>query len=192
MLPSIEEDQLSFFTVCVMMVVDVLLYMVLTWYIEGVYPGRYGVAKPWYFPFMPSYWCGQNTCGISLRKRGGTHHVTLNEEGDESEMIGRLELTCKHTHTHARMHVKLYTYLHVPTCMTLYMQMLTISIRAHTHTHSGLAGDPDSGPADVEGSGEAVCEDEPSHLPLGISVKQLTKTYKLGWIPTKRKVVQSR
>ena len=89
------------------------------------------------------------------------------------------------------MHVKLYTYLHVPTCMTLYMQMLTISIRAHTHTHSGLAGDPDSGPADVEGSGEAVCEDEPSHLPLGISVKQLTKTYKLGWIPTKRKVVQA-
>ena len=27
--------------------VDSLVYWVLTWYIEAVFPGEYGIAKPW-------------------------------------------------------------------------------------------------------------------------------------------------
>ena len=27
-------------------------------YIDAVKPGAYGVPKPFYFPFLPSYWCG--------------------------------------------------------------------------------------------------------------------------------------
>ncbi|XP_046387973.1 ATP-binding cassette sub-family A member 7-like isoform X2 [Ischnura elegans] len=41
-----------------MFLVDTVLYSVLTWYIETVFPGQYGIPKPWYFPFMRSYWCG--------------------------------------------------------------------------------------------------------------------------------------
>jgi hypothetical protein len=91
---SIPEDNLTFFTVTAILVFDIFLYMVLTWYIEGMYPGRYGVSKPWYFPFMPSYWCGQSGRGIVRRlfRRGGVRHVTLVEDGDETELQGTVTL----------------------------------------------------------------------------------------------------
>ena len=27
-------------------------------YVEAVFPGSYGIPKPFYFPFTKSYWCG--------------------------------------------------------------------------------------------------------------------------------------
>ncbi|VDP86651.1 unnamed protein product [Echinostoma caproni] len=39
-----------------MLWVDTAIYLILTWYIEAVYPGRYGVRKPLYFPFTRAYW----------------------------------------------------------------------------------------------------------------------------------------
>ena len=36
-----------------MLAVDIVLYTVLIWYIEAVFPGKYGVSKPWYFPVVP-------------------------------------------------------------------------------------------------------------------------------------------
>ena len=70
---QIPDDALSVQVVMVMLVVDTILYMVLVWYIEGVWPGRYGVAKPFYFPFQPSYWLGQKTwlsCSKCLHRGG--------------------------------------------------------------------------------------------------------------------------
>ena len=32
------------------------LYCLLTWYIETVWPGEFGISRPWYFLFTPSYW----------------------------------------------------------------------------------------------------------------------------------------
>ena len=58
-----EDDHLSFLAIMVFMLFDGLLYYVLAWYIEEVHPGKYGVAKPWYFPLMPSYWCRQIPTG---------------------------------------------------------------------------------------------------------------------------------
>ncbi|XP_068612159.1 LOW QUALITY PROTEIN: phospholipid-transporting ATPase ABCA1-like [Brachionichthys hirsutus] len=48
----------TFLASIVMMLFDAALYWVLTWYIESVFPGQYGIPKPWYFPFTTSYWCG--------------------------------------------------------------------------------------------------------------------------------------
>ena len=62
-LRPVDKDPLSFLMVAVILMVDTILYFVATWYIEGVYPGRYGVAKPFYFPFMPSYWFGEHCSG---------------------------------------------------------------------------------------------------------------------------------
>lgn len=30
----------------------------LAWYIRNIFPGEFGIPKPYYFCFMPSYWCG--------------------------------------------------------------------------------------------------------------------------------------
>ncbi|XP_059174017.1 ATP-binding cassette sub-family A member 2-like isoform X2 [Physella acuta] len=55
-----EHDEFNLFMVTMMMVFDCFLYAILVWYIEHVHPGSYGLPKPWYFPFMKSYWCGGN------------------------------------------------------------------------------------------------------------------------------------
>lgn len=38
---------------------DAFLYGIMTWYIEAVFPGQYGIPRPWYFPFTKSYWFGE-------------------------------------------------------------------------------------------------------------------------------------
>ena len=48
-----------------MLLVDSVLYGLLTWYIEAVFPGEYGVPKPWYFFITKSYWLGPATIGVS-------------------------------------------------------------------------------------------------------------------------------
>ena len=89
-IPAVADDHLSFIAIVVILGIDTVLYFLATWYIEGVFPGRYGVSKPWYFPFMPSYWCGRSVGQLSARKG----HVRLleeeEEEGKEEEMAGEL------------------------------------------------------------------------------------------------------
>ncbi|XP_041357912.1 phospholipid-transporting ATPase ABCA1-like isoform X2 [Gigantopelta aegis] len=41
-----------------MMLVDAAIYGLLTWYIETVFPGDYGIPRKWYFFIQKSYWCG--------------------------------------------------------------------------------------------------------------------------------------
>ncbi|XP_074669903.1 phospholipid-transporting ATPase ABCA1 isoform X3 [Strix aluco] len=55
----LEEDGFSITTSAVMMLFDSFLYGVMTWYIESVFPGQYGIPRPWYFPFTKSYWFGE-------------------------------------------------------------------------------------------------------------------------------------
>ncbi|XP_023665182.2 phospholipid-transporting ATPase ABCA1-like [Paramormyrops kingsleyae] len=56
-----DDERYSFVVSIIMMLVDSLIYWVLTWYIENVFPGQYGIPKPWYFPFTSSYWCGTSS-----------------------------------------------------------------------------------------------------------------------------------
>uniref|UniRef100_A0A7N6B056 P-type phospholipid transporter n=1 Tax=Anabas testudineus TaxID=64144 RepID=A0A7N6B056_ANATE len=54
-----EGERYTFVVSIVMMLFDALFYWILTWYTENVFPGQYGIPKPWYFPFTASYWCGR-------------------------------------------------------------------------------------------------------------------------------------
>uniref|UniRef100_A0A8D0GPA7 P-type phospholipid transporter n=1 Tax=Sphenodon punctatus TaxID=8508 RepID=A0A8D0GPA7_SPHPU len=53
----VEGDCYTFATSGGLLLLDAVLYGVATWYIEGVFPGQYGIPKPWNFPFLKSYWC---------------------------------------------------------------------------------------------------------------------------------------
>eukprot|EP00794_Sanderia_malayensis_P017572 gene17572-19324_t len=55
--PSID-DNFSLSMVFLMMLVQSFMWWVITWYVEAVFPGQYGVSKPFYFFLLPSYWCG--------------------------------------------------------------------------------------------------------------------------------------
>uniref|UniRef100_A0A8C6FVK5 ABC transporter domain-containing protein n=1 Tax=Moschus moschiferus TaxID=68415 RepID=A0A8C6FVK5_MOSMO len=43
------DDELTLAQIMVMLLFDAFLYGLLTWYIDAVFPGKYGVPKPWYF-----------------------------------------------------------------------------------------------------------------------------------------------
>uniref|UniRef100_A0A3P9L2N4 P-type phospholipid transporter n=1 Tax=Oryzias latipes TaxID=8090 RepID=A0A3P9L2N4_ORYLA len=59
---SPEEGQRYTFIVSIlMMLLDAAIYWVLTWYIENVFPGQYGIPRPWYFLFTYSYWFGKTS-----------------------------------------------------------------------------------------------------------------------------------
>uniref|UniRef100_A0A3B5AYS3 P-type phospholipid transporter n=1 Tax=Stegastes partitus TaxID=144197 RepID=A0A3B5AYS3_9TELE len=52
----LEGDEFSFLTSICMMGLDTVLYAVLAWYLDNVFPGQYGIGRPFYFPFLPCYW----------------------------------------------------------------------------------------------------------------------------------------
>ncbi|KAM3876265.1 phospholipid-transporting ATPase ABCA1 [Diretmus argenteus] len=53
-----EGDSYNFTASIVMLYVDAVIYAVATWYIEAVFPGEYGIPRPWYFLFQVNYWGG--------------------------------------------------------------------------------------------------------------------------------------
>ncbi|XP_042560069.1 phospholipid-transporting ATPase ABCA1 isoform X2 [Clupea harengus] len=53
-----EGDTYNFLTSIVMLYVDAFIYGVLAWYIEAVFPGEFGIPKPWSFIFQLNYWGG--------------------------------------------------------------------------------------------------------------------------------------
>lgn len=83
-----------------MMLVDSVIYMLLTLYIENVFPGRnewskmrminddclycvlgeYGIPQPWYYPVTKSYWCGFDAKKIRQR----TEEAMKNQNGTNS------------------------------------------------------------------------------------------------------------
>ncbi|KAI1888287.1 hypothetical protein AGOR_G00183470 [Albula goreensis] len=79
----LEEDSFSLTTAIILMYFDAFLYGVMTWYIEAVFPGQYGIPRPWYFPFTKSYWFGESSdsrTSVPLGKTGNADAVCIEEE----------------------------------------------------------------------------------------------------------------
>ncbi|KAM7026022.1 phospholipid-transporting ATPase ABCA7 [Acridotheres tristis] len=57
----VPGDPYSFAVAMVLLLLDAFLYGLATWYLEGVFPGQYGIPKPWNFPFLKSYWFGESS-----------------------------------------------------------------------------------------------------------------------------------
>uniref|UniRef100_E9PWH4 ATP-binding cassette, sub-family A member 15 n=1 Tax=Mus musculus TaxID=10090 RepID=E9PWH4_MOUSE len=56
---STDSDSFLFAYVLGMLLADAFIYGLVAWYIEAVFPGEYGVPKPWNFFLMHSYWFGE-------------------------------------------------------------------------------------------------------------------------------------
>ncbi|KAM7389272.1 hypothetical protein PAMP_023260 [Pampus punctatissimus] len=79
----LEEDDFSLRSAIIMMYFDSFLYGVLTWYIEAVFPGQYGIPRPWYFPFTKSYWFGEKdgkSNKVPVSRKGNLGAVCMEEE----------------------------------------------------------------------------------------------------------------
>ncbi len=57
---STETSNFSY-SLCVgLMFLDAVLYGVIAWYLDKILPSEFGTSLPYYFPLLPSYWCGMN------------------------------------------------------------------------------------------------------------------------------------
>nr|XP_046241636.1 ATP-binding cassette sub-family A member 2 isoform X1 [Scatophagus argus] len=87
----VEGDDFNLGLSMMMLIIDAGVYGVLTWYIEAVHPGMYGLPRPWYFPLQRSYWSGSGRvetwdwpwCG------GGTARLSVMEEDQACAMDQR-------------------------------------------------------------------------------------------------------
>uniref|UniRef100_A0A3B3UCG3 ATP binding cassette subfamily A member 12 n=1 Tax=Poecilia latipinna TaxID=48699 RepID=A0A3B3UCG3_9TELE len=52
----IAGDTSTFGWLCWFLLIDSLLYFLIGAYIRTVFPGKYGIPAPWYFPFKLSFW----------------------------------------------------------------------------------------------------------------------------------------
>nr|XP_026691296.1 ATP-binding cassette sub-family A member 1-like [Ciona intestinalis] len=89
------SDGMNFLLSMLMMLVDAAIYLILTWYIEAVFPGQYGVPRPWNFFLHRSYWCG-NTKPRDTRDS----HLAFRQQSDE-------ELKLENEPTHLKLGVSI-------------------------------------------------------------------------------------
>ncbi|XP_062377373.1 retinal-specific phospholipid-transporting ATPase ABCA4a [Sardina pilchardus] len=65
----LEGDEFSFQTSIAMLGVDTVIYALLAWYLDNVFPGQYGIGRPFYFFVQPSYWSGQEPPAPIIEKK---------------------------------------------------------------------------------------------------------------------------
>lgn len=84
----IPGDETSFSWCCYMMLIDGCIYLVIGWYIRNVKPGKYGVARPWYFPISPYYWGLNSSSSTSSASKYKKEIDGLNEPMDKNRIAG--------------------------------------------------------------------------------------------------------
>ncbi|KAM9713003.1 retinal-specific phospholipid-transporting ATPase ABCA4a isoform 3-T3 [Menidia menidia] len=83
----LEGDEFSFLTSIFMMGLDTVLYAVMAWYLDNVFPGQYGIGRPLYFPLQPCYWF--NTVAPASGKleldKKGFDNLANKEQGEQQK-----------------------------------------------------------------------------------------------------------
>ena len=83
--------------VTIMLLVDIVVYGLIIWYVEAVFPGKYGVSKPWYFPAQPL---------INLFKR-------IRNGGKAPESEEDMECEFNHIHSSRITYMSMNIIIHV-------------------------------------------------------------------------------
>ncbi|ERE85388.1 ATP-binding cassette sub-family A member 12-like protein [Cricetulus griseus] len=65
----VQDDTTSFGWLCCLILADSFIYFFIAWYVRNVFPGTYGMAAPWYFPVLPSYWKERFGCSEVKREK---------------------------------------------------------------------------------------------------------------------------
>lgn len=75
------DDRFHLGYVLGMLLFDAFLYLMIAIYVEKIFPGDYGVAEKWYFPFTAKFWCnGAEYVGIQDVNAVSPDHVRQNFE----------------------------------------------------------------------------------------------------------------
>ncbi|XP_043567483.1 phospholipid-transporting ATPase ABCA3 isoform X1 [Chiloscyllium plagiosum] len=74
-LPVSVDDSFTLAQSMAMLILDSVVYILVTWYVETVFPGEYGIPQVWYFFILPSYWFGKPR----------SEYIKINKEDEEAE-----------------------------------------------------------------------------------------------------------
>uniref|UniRef100_A0A8C2W134 ATP binding cassette subfamily A member 3 n=1 Tax=Chinchilla lanigera TaxID=34839 RepID=A0A8C2W134_CHILA len=83
--PVNVDDDFCFGQVLGMLLLDSVFYGLVTWYVEAVFPGQFGVPQPWYFFLLPSYWCGNPRMVVGKEEEDSDPEKALRTEYFEAE-----------------------------------------------------------------------------------------------------------
>uniref|UniRef100_A0A671YF92 P-type phospholipid transporter n=1 Tax=Sparus aurata TaxID=8175 RepID=A0A671YF92_SPAAU len=152
----LEKDTYSFLTSIFMMVFDAILYGVLAWYLDNVFPGQYGIGRRFYFPLEPSYW---QTPARSYTDRAAQDNAQKDvESSHEPEMYtcngSGSKKACKHQSKRDRLERE--------------RELLT----RHHESPNQQEEAQDSGM-----EGQLFYEDDPLGLVLGVQIEDLVKVF---------------
>ncbi|XP_062335379.1 retinal-specific phospholipid-transporting ATPase ABCA4-like isoform X2 [Osmerus eperlanus] len=82
----LEGDEFSFRSSICLMALDTVVYALLAWYLDHVFPGQYGIGRPFYFPIQISYWRGPGAPASETPKPDKPGFDSLaNQEQNEKE-----------------------------------------------------------------------------------------------------------
>ena len=100
--PTSAEDDFNVLLVFAMLAFVSVVQFLLTWYLDEVLPRKYGLRKPFYFPFTLSYWSGYSfkCCGRSRVFTSETNNMNEAfevEPADQEVGIRIVDLTKKYT-----------------------------------------------------------------------------------------------
>ncbi|XP_054570377.1 phospholipid-transporting ATPase ABCA3-like [Eptesicus fuscus] len=71
---------------------DAVLYGLVAWYIEAVFPGEYGVPKPWNFFLLHSYWFGEKPKKTNETKQFYEKIETKYFEVEPTDLVAGIQL----------------------------------------------------------------------------------------------------
>ena len=80
---------------CLILLFDSFLYMILAWYIETIYPGEYGRGLSLYFPFLPSYWCGNTKYCKKNNYKKSIDNVINEEYNNDPVILEPIDINCE-------------------------------------------------------------------------------------------------
>jgi ATP-binding cassette subfamily A (ABC1) protein 3 len=85
--PTSPIDGFALYHVIIMFIIDTIVFMALTIYLENVLPSKYGLRKPWYYIFQKSTWWDTED-PKALERRRSSLAVPIERPGFEKEPVG--------------------------------------------------------------------------------------------------------
>lgn len=90
--PVTVDDGFHLGYVLIMLVFDGILYLLIALYVEKIFPGDYGVAEKWYFPFTAKFWCtAADYTGVHDSNGTSPNRVHANYEADPKNKIAGVQ-----------------------------------------------------------------------------------------------------
>lgn len=89
--PVNVDDELHLGNILFMLVVDAILYLSIALYVEKIFPGDYGMAEKWNYPFKKDFWMG-NQKKVPLEPNEETEIYNENFEGEPRNKIAGVKI----------------------------------------------------------------------------------------------------